>query len=163
MGGKTSVTATEAERNELEKLSRSSDRAEADRARALLQTLRGTTAEEIGSGLQVRPDQVRRWRMWYRSGGVEALRSKERHGPPARLAETVLPVVKQILSEPTPAGVVWTVPRIRQEVLVRTGEQISESWLRVVMVKKGGFAGVGRATRSRAGKKWMPSNGLDFD
>jgi transposase len=162
MGGRTSVTATEEERVELEKLSESSDRAEADRARALLRTLAGATAEEIGSGLQVRPDQVRRWRMQYRAGGVEGLRSKERHGPPARLAEAVLPVVKQILSERPPPGVVWTVPRIREEVLARTSEQISESWLRVVMVKKGGFAGVGHATRSRAGKKWMPSNGVDF-
>jgi len=163
MGGKTRVTATEEERIELEKLSRSSDRAEADRARALLRTLGGATAEEIGDGLQVRPDQVRRWRMLYRAGGVEALKSKERHGPPGRLAEIVLPVVKQILSEPPPAGVVWTVPRIREEVIARTGEQISASWLRVVMVKKGGFAGVGRATRSKAGKRWMQSNGLDFD
>jgi transposase len=163
MGGKTSVTATDQERIELEKLSRSADRSEADRARALLRTLAGATAEEIGSSLQVRPDQVRRWRMLYRSGGVEALRSKVRHGPPARLAETVLPVVKEILSEPSPPGVVWTVPRLREEVLARTGEQISESWLRVVMVKKGGFAGDGRATRSRAGKKWMRSDSLDFD
>lgn len=163
MGGTTSVTATEDERKELEKLSRSPNRAEADRARALLRTLAGATAEEIGRGLQVRPDQVRRWRMQYRAGGVEALRSKDRHGPPARLAETVLPVVKQILSEPAPPGVVWTVPRIREEIMARTGEQISESWLRVVMVKKGGFAGVGPDTRSKAGKKWMRSNGLDFD
>jgi transposase len=101
--------------------------------------------------------------MLYRSGGVEALRSKVRHGPPARLAETVLPVVREILSEPSPPGVVWTVPRLREEVLARTGGQISESWWRVVMVKKGGFAGVGRVTRSRAGKKWMRSDGLDFD
>lgn len=163
MGGTTSVTATKEERIELEKLSRSADRAEADRARALLRTLEGASAADIGSGLKVRPDQVRRWRMMYRSGGVEALRSKVRQGPPARLAEVVLPVVQQILSEPAPPGVVWTVPRIREEVIVRTGEQISESWLRVVMVKKGGFTGVGRAIRSRAGKRWMPSNGLDFD
>jgi transposase len=163
MGVRTSVTATEQERRDLEKLSRSSDRSEADRARALLKTLAGATAEEIGSGLQVRPDQVRRWRMLYRAGGVAALRSKERHGPPARLAEIVLPVVKEILSEPPAPGVVWTVPRLREEVVARTGEQISESWLRVVMVKKGGFAGGGRATRSRGGNRWMRSDGLDFD
>lgn len=163
MGRKTTVTATDGERNELEKLSRSPDRAEADRARALLRTLDGASADDIGSGLKVRPDQVRRWRMLYRAGGVEALRSKVQHGPPARLAEVVLPVVREILSGPAPPGVVWTVPRIREEVMARTGEEISESWLRVVMVKKGGFAGVGRGTRSRAGKRWMPSNGRDFD
>jgi transposase len=125
--------------------------------------MEGATADQIGRALQVRADQVRRWRMFYRSGGVNALRSKVRHGPPARLAEIALPVVSQILSETTPPGVVWTVPRLREEVMLRTGQEISLSWLRVVMVKKGGFAGVGRGTRSRAGKRWMPSNGRDFD
>ena len=163
MGGKTSITATAEQKVELENVAHSSDRAEADRARAILLTLEGVTAEEIGKSLRVRPDQVRRWRMAYRAGGVEALRSKPRHGPPARLAEVVLPVVREILSEPPPAGVVWTVPRMREEVMARTGREISESWLRVVMVKKGGFAGVGRGTRSRVGKRWMRSNGLEFD
>lgn len=162
MGGKTSVEATEEQRRNLEQLSRSRDRAEADRARGILNTLDGETAEQIGQALKVRPDQVRRWRMIYRAGGVDALRAKTRHGPPARLAEAVLPVIRQILSEPVPHGVVWTVPRLRDEVVAR-GQQISASWLRAVMVKKGGFAGVGRATRSRAGKRWMRSDGLDFD
>jgi transposase len=163
MGGKTIVTATEEQRGELERLSRSTARAEADRARAILNTLEGATAEEIGQALKVRPDQVRRWRMNYRTGGVDALRAKVRHGPPARLAETVLPIVRQLLSEAAPPGVVWTVPRLREAVIARTGQHISESWLRTVMVKKGGFAGVGRATRSRVGKRWMRSNGRDFD
>lgn len=163
MGRKSNITASNEQRRDLEHLSRSRDRAEADRARGILSTLNGETAEQIGQALKVRPDQVRRWRMIYRTGGVEALRTKPRHGPPARLAETVLPVVRQILSEPVPHGVVWTVPRLRDEVFARTGQQISTSWLRAVMVKKGGFAGVGRATHSRAGKRWMRSDGLDFD
>jgi transposase len=163
MGGRTNVEASEEQRRDLEQLSRSRDRAEADRARGILCTLHGETAEQIGQTLKVRPDQVRRWRMIYRAGGVDALRTKARHGPPARLAEAVLPVIRQILSEPVPLGVVWTVPRLRDEVFARTGQQISASWLRAVMVKKGGFAGVGRVTRSRTGKRWMRSDGLDFD
>jgi transposase len=163
MGGRAKVTATAEQRSELEKLARSSDRAEADRARAILWSLEGVTADQIGQTVQVRADQVRRWHMRYRSGGVAELRSKVRHGPPARLAATVLAVVEEILARPAPPGVVWTVPRIREEVLARTGQVISESWLRVVMVKKGGFGGVGRGTGSRRGKRWMRSNGLEFD
>ena len=76
MGGKTNVEATEEQRRDLEQLSRSRDRAEADRARGILSTLDGETAEQIGQALKVRSDQVRRWRMIYRAGGVDALRAK---------------------------------------------------------------------------------------
>src|SRR3954454_10961139 len=66
----------EAGRAELERLSRSAVRAEADRARAVLWSLRRETSAAIESRLGVRAEQVRRWRVAVRSGGVAALRSR---------------------------------------------------------------------------------------
>jgi DNA-directed RNA polymerase specialized sigma24 family protein len=62
MGGKSPVQANEDERRALEELSGSRDRAEADRARALLLTLSGWTSGRIAEAFGVREDTVRWWR-----------------------------------------------------------------------------------------------------
>jgi len=158
MGKSHELRASEEERRALEEMGRSSDRQEADRARAILQTLRGRSRSEIAEALCVTPDQVSRWRGQYARGGVDALRARPNMGRPGVLAAAALPVVDAILAEPAPEGMVWTVPRLAEEVHRRSGVQISESWLSAVMRKKGGIAGVGRGTRSRAGKMWIKSN-----
>ena len=149
------------QRSALEELARSDVRGEADRARAILMTLDGMSSAAISTVLRIRADQVRRWRMWFGRGGVDELRAKPHEGREPVLADKVLPVVKEILAEPVPEGVVWTVARLSEEVARRVEVKISPSWLRVVMRKKGGFAGRGRGTRSRVGKMWLPSNGRD--
>jgi hypothetical protein len=80
------LTAEGAERAELERLSRSAVRGEADRARAVLWSLAGETSAAIAARLGVRAEQVRRWRSAVRSGGVAALRSRPRPGRAGRRA-----------------------------------------------------------------------------
>ena len=76
MGGRCVLAVDEAGRGELERLSRSAVRGEADRARAVLWSLRQETSAAIAARLGVRAEQVRRWRVAVRSGGVAALRSR---------------------------------------------------------------------------------------
>lgn len=158
MGKSYELVVTESEERELEGLARSSNRREADRARAILQTARGRKREAIAEMLGVSVDQVSRWRGQYARGGVRTLQAKPNHGRPGVLAAAALPVVEQILAEPAPEGWVWTVPRLAEEVQRRSGVIISAAWLNSAMRKKGGFGGVGRATRSRAGRMWIKSS-----
>jgi len=154
---RTALVVTDEERTALESLARSTRRSKADRARAILRSAAGESSGTIAPTVGVLPCHVRYWRMRFRRDGIAALREQPRRGRTGVKAEAALPVVKAILSEPPPAGVVWTVPRLSEEVARRAGPRISASWLRGVMVKKGGCAGVGRGTRSRAGKMWLPS------
>jgi len=149
---------SEEEKSELEDLARSPKRGEADRARAVLRSADGEATAIIATTLRVRADRVRYWRMIFRRHGIEALRSRPKTGRKPVKADAALPVVKEILAEPVPSGVVWTVPRLSEEVKQRSGTQISVSWLGVVMKQKGGCAGRGRGTRSRAGRMWTPSS-----
>jgi transposase len=149
----------EEERNALKTLTRSAKRAEADRARAVLRYADGEATSAIAKTLGVRADRVRYWRMIFRRGGVVALRSRPKTGRKPLKAAVALTVVKQILAEPVPSGVVWTVPRLSEEVARRSGIKISVPWLGVVMKEKGGCAGSGRGTRSRAGRTWAQSRG----
>ena len=155
--GRTALVITAEEREALESLARSPRRAEADRARAILRSAAGESSLTIAPTVGVLPCHVRYWRMRFRRNGIEALREQPRRGRTGVKAAAALPVVLAILSEPPPTGVVWTVPRLSEEVARRAGPKISASWLRVVMVEKGGCAGVGRGTRSRAGRMWLPS------
>src|SRR5919206_5129631 len=88
MGRRCVLAADGALRAELERLSRSAVRGEADRARAVLWSLAGETSAAIAARLGVRPEQVRRWRGAFRSGGGRARRSPPRAGrrPPNREA-----------------------------------------------------------------------------
>src|SRR3954447_7032311 len=74
MAGKSPVVASAAQRRDLMALSRSRDRGEADRARALLLTLAGWTSPRIAEAFGVREDTVRLWRSDFMMGGVDALR-----------------------------------------------------------------------------------------
>src|SRR5438270_32115 len=80
MAGKSPVTVDEEQRSALIALSRSRDRGEADRARAILLTLSGWTSGQIAEAFGVREDTVRFWRSAFTAGGVEALK-KSRPGP----------------------------------------------------------------------------------
>ena len=155
------LDATAAERRELGELAKSRDRQEADRARAIILSLDGVGRKRIAESLLVSVDQVTRWRGQYQRDRVDGIRARPHPGRPPELADSALPVVEAILAEPAPAGMVWTVARLAQEVHRRCGVEISESWLSVVMRKKGVSTGVARGTRSRAGRMWIKSSDPD--
>src|SRR4051794_41978987 len=82
MPGKSKLTADGAERAALRDLSKSEQRGEADRARAVLLTLEGRQAVEIAAVLGVHVSTVRNWRGYFVHGGVAGGRG----GPPPRPA-----------------------------------------------------------------------------
>ncbi len=65
MPGKSKLTADAAERAALRALSKSEQRGEADRARAILLTLEGQRAGEIAAVLGVHISTVRNWRGYF--------------------------------------------------------------------------------------------------
>src|SRR3954471_23440841 len=80
MAGKSTLTADAAEQAALRALSKSEQRGEADRARAILLTLEGRKAEEIAAVLGVHVSTVRNWRGYFAHGGVAGLRRRQRPG-----------------------------------------------------------------------------------
>src|SRR3954447_14349162 len=80
MGGRCVLAVGAAGRAELERLSRSAVRGEADRARAVPWPLGAETSAATAARLGVRAEQVRRWRAAFGAGGAAALRSRPRPG-----------------------------------------------------------------------------------
>src|SRR5215216_4383142 len=78
MPGKSTLTADAAERAALRALSKSEQRGEADRARAILLTLEGRRAGAIAAVLGVHLSTVRNWRGYFAHGGVAGLRRRQR-------------------------------------------------------------------------------------
>src|SRR3954471_23656866 len=122
MGRRCVLTAGKAERAELERLSRSAVRGEADRARAVLWSLAGETSAAIAARLGGRAEQVRRWRAAVRSGGGAARRSRPRPGRTPRKREAALAVAREVLDGPAADRPVWTLARLAAEGAGRTRE-----------------------------------------
>src|SRR5215213_1785236 len=147
MAGKSRVTADEEQRSALITLSRSRDRGEADRARAIVLTLSGWTSGHIAEAFGVREDTVRFWRSAFRTGGIEALKTAVAPGPVPVKAACALAVAEEVLSAPVADRPNWTLPRLADEIEKRSGVRISSSRLSVVLRQKGISAGDGPATR----------------
>jgi transposase len=147
MAGKSPVRADEDQRSALIALSRSRDRSEADRARAILLTLSGWTSRQIAEAFGVREDTVRFWRSAFTAGGIEALKTAVAPGPAPVKAERALAVAEEVLSAPVADRPNWTLPRFADEVEKRSGMRISRSRLSVVLRQRGLSAGDGPATR----------------
>jgi transposase len=147
MAGKSPVAATEEQRRALIALSRSGDRGEADRARAILLTLLGWTSGQIAEAFGVREDTVRFWRSAFVTGGIEALRKSVAPGPAPVKAECALAVADEVLSGPVADRSNWTLPRLADEIERRAGVRISSSRLSVVLRQKGISAGDDLAIR----------------
>ena len=81
MCSKSAVRATPQQVRLLEAKAGKADRAEADRARSILLTLRGWTSSRIAEAFGVREDTVRLWRSEFMNGGVEALETRPLPGP----------------------------------------------------------------------------------
>jgi transposase len=147
MAGKSPVAATEEQRRALMALSRSRDRGEADRARAILLTLSGWTSGQIAEAFGVREDTVRVWRSAFMTGGIEALKTSVAPGPAPVKAACALAVAEEVLSGPVADRPNWTLPRLADEIERRAGVRISSSRLSVVLRQRGISAGDGPAIR----------------
>ena len=145
MAGRSPVAATDEQRRALKALSRSRDRGEADRARAISLTLSGWTSGQIAQAFGVREDRVRVWRSAFRTGGIGALKKSVAPGPTPVKAECALAVAEEVLSGPVADRPNWTLPRLADEVERRSGVRISCSRLSVVLRQKGISAGDGPA------------------
>lgn len=146
MVGKSPLTAGVEQRCGLERLAGSVNRAEADRARAILLSLAGRTSADIGEVFGVREDTVRDWRSTFMREGVAGI---ERHPAPGASpvkAEAALMVARELLAAPVENRINWTLPRLSQEIERRTGHRISRSRLSVVLRKKGALPASDRAT-----------------
>jgi transposase len=146
MSGRSSLVASAAQQAALRELAGSAVRGEADRARAVLLTLAGWTAGEIGEAFGVGEDTVRRWRMWFAQGGVDALRATLAPGPAAERGERALACARELLAGPVQDRTNWTLARLRAEIEARTGVRLSQSHLSVLLRQRGAFAGAGPGT-----------------
>ena len=146
MAGKSPVAATEEQRRALLALSRSRDRGEADRARAIVLTLSGWTSGQIGEAFGVREDTVRVWRSAFITGGIAALKTAVAPGPAPVKAERALAVAEEVLSGPVADRPNWTLPRLADEIERRAGVRISPSRLSGVLPQRGISAGGVHAT-----------------
>src|ERR687889_2441167 len=147
MAGTSPVAATEVQRRAVMALSRSRDRGEADRARAIVLTLSGWTSGQIAQAFGVREDTVRFWRSAFITGGIEALKTAVAPGPALVKAERALAVAGEVLSGPVADRPNWTLPRLADEIETRAGVRISCSRLSVVLRQRGISAGGVHATR----------------
>jgi len=147
MAGRSPVSANDEQRRAVVDLGRSRDRAEADRARAILLTLSGWTSPDIAAAFGVREDTVRLWRGTLMRGGVEALRTRSPPGPAPLKAERALVVAEEVLAAPVADRPNWILPRLADEIEKREGLRISRSRLSVVLRQRGPSAGGGPATR----------------
>src|SRR3954453_8921301 len=84
MPGKSKLTADAAEQAVLRDLSKSEQRGEADRARAILLTLEGRHAADIAAVLGVHVSTVRNWRGYFLHGGVAGARGRPKPGAPGQ-------------------------------------------------------------------------------
>lgn len=146
MAGRSRVTASEEERAALKAMASGADRAEADRARAILLTLSGWTSPQIAQAFGVREDTVRLWRSDFVAGGVAALARRVAAGPAPVKAQAALRVATPLLEAPVEDRPNWTLARLAEEIKAQEGVSISRSQLSKVLRKKGGSASGGRAT-----------------
>jgi transposase len=147
MAGKSPLTASVEQRAGLERLAVSANRAEADRARAILLSLSGWTSAAIGEVFGVREDTVRDWRSTFMREGLAGI---ERHPAPGASpvkAQAALAVARELLAAPVENRINWTLPRLSEEIERRTGHRISHSRLSVVLRKKGALRASVPATR----------------
>ena len=147
MSGRSWIVATPEQCAALRGLAASSDREEADRARAMLLSLEGWTSERIAAAFCVQPDSVRHWRWIFGREGVAGLRARKAPGPEPVKARAALTVAEEVLAPGVSDRPNWTLPRLADEIEKRTGQRISKSRLSVVLRKKGASAGAGPATR----------------
>ncbi len=149
MPGKSKLMADAAEQAALRNLSRSEHRSEADRARAILLTLKGQRAEEIAATLGVHISTVHNWRGYFAHGGVAGLRRRQRPGRQATIGPHAGAIAAAILNDDTRHDGGWTLGRLSAEIARRGGPAISPRWLSH-QLRQRGLPSVARAIPSKA-------------
>ena len=151
MPGRSKLTADAAERAVLRALSKSEQRGEADRARAILLTLEGRKAEEIAAVLGVHVSTVRNWRGYFAHSGVAGLRRRQRPGQRAKIGPHAGAIAAAILNEDTRHDGGWTLVRLCAEIARRGGPVISPRWL-AHQLRQRGLPGAGHAIHSKGAR-----------
>src|SRR5215218_7397135 len=151
MAGKSTLTADAAEQAALRALSKSEQREEADRARAVLLTVEGRRAGEIAAVLGVHVSTVRNWRGYFAHGGVAGLRRRQRPGQQAKIGPHAGAIAAAIPDEDTRHDGGWTLVRLCAEIARRGGPAISPRWL-AHQLRQRGLPGAGRATPSKGAR-----------
>ena len=136
MAGKSPVRVSEAQGLALQLLAQSADRREADRARAILLTLKGWTSADIAEVFGVREDMVRFWRGEFMRDGLDAVKASRAPGAPPVKAEAAARVVTPLLDAPVANRLNWTIPRLVAEVARRERVTVSRSTMSKVLRKK---------------------------
>src|SRR5476649_2849903 len=129
MSGKSPLAASTEQRDGLKRLAFSANRAEADRARAILLSLSGWKSAAICEVFGVREDTVRDWRSSFMCEGLAGI---ERHPAPGCSpvkAQAALAVASEQFAAPVENRINWTLPRLSEEIERRTGHRISHSRL----------------------------------
>jgi transposase len=147
MAGKSPVKATDGQCAALKAMAAGADRAQADRARAILLTLSGWTSADIAEAFGVREDTVRLWRSDFMASGLDALTTSVAAGPVPVKAQAALKVAGPLLQAPVADRPNWTLARLAEEVKRQEGVSISHSQLSKVLRKKGGSPSGGHGTR----------------
>src|SRR3954465_5914527 len=151
MAGKSTLTADAPEQAALPALSKSGQRGEAGRARAILLTLEGRRAGEIAAVLGVHISTVRNWRGYFVPGGVAGLRRRPRPGGQAKIGPHAGAIAAAILDDDTRHDGGWTLSRLCAEVARRGGPAISPRWLSH-QLRQRGLPSVARATPSKGAR-----------
>ena len=146
MAGKSPVTASDEQKRALEALAGSKDRREADRARAILLTLKGWTSPDIAEVFCVREDMARFWRGDFMRDGIEGIKASVYAGPPPVKTEAALRVCTPLLEAPVADRANWTIPRLIAEVKRVERIDIGPSQLSKALRKKTSVGG-GPGTR----------------
>ncbi len=141
MSGRSSLRVGAEQEAALRELAKSPARGEADRARAVLLTFAGRTAPQIAEAFGVGEDAVRRWRVLFARGSVDALRSTLAPGPSSERGERALACAREILTAPVQDQPNWTLPRLRAEIEARTGVRVAQSHLSVLLRKEASDGG----------------------
>src|ERR1700687_4173567 len=147
MAGCPRTQATAEQQVELRLLAASSNRQEADRARAILLSLERWTSLRIGMALSVEADTVRQWRWLFGRDGVGGIRARKAPGAAPVKGRAALAVANEVLSGEVSDRQNWTLPRLADEIARRSGTRISMSRLSVILRKKGAPGGGAPATR----------------
>ena len=146
MAGKSPVRVSEAQGLALQLLAQSADRREADRARAILLTLKGRTSADLAEVFGVREDMVRFWRGAFMQDGIDAVKASRAPGAPPVKSEAASRVVTPLLECPVADRPNWTIPRLIAEVKRQERVTVSRSTMSKALRKKTSV-GAGPGTR----------------
>lgn len=135
MGWLRKTPLEQQQQEQLHGLAHSHKRSQADRARAILMTYQGQTAEQIAQVLMARAQSVRRWRIRFAKQGVEGLKDQPRSGRPPRKRDAALSVLPEMLQSTNQS---LTCPRLVQEIQKQTGVTLSANYLSLILKKGGG-------------------------